>query len=81
MGRKRQFRTSTWRGKELYSREELKRAGVKVAPYVSYEKFKRAWKREHKGVETPEAIIRQFWGDYITSDAKSLSDYFRRISQ
>lgn len=63
-------------------------SGERVAPYVSYDRFRRAWIRQHRreaklmGVlyrETPEAIIREFWGDYITGEAKSLSDYFRRI--
>lgn len=77
---KRKYDTSTWKGQELHSREELKSQGEKVAPYVTYENFKKRWKREHKGQETPEGIIREFWGDYITGSSKSLTDYFRRIS-
>lgn len=81
LGRKRKFSTSTLRGQELYSREDLKSQGLKVAPYVSYENFKKRWNREHKGQSTPGSIIKSFWGDYITSDSKSLDEYFKRISE
>lgn len=79
LGRKRKFSTITESGQDRFSREELKRQGIKVAPYVSYESFKKAWNREHKGHKTPDAVIRSFWGDYITSGSKSLKDYFEKI--
>jgi len=82
MGRKRKmYRADTWRGQELSSREDLKSQGLKVAPYVSYESFRKRWMKEHKGADTPEGIIREFWGDYVTSNAKSLSNYFERIQR
>jgi len=80
MGRRRKF-GFTQRGQELFSRQQLQRQGLKVAPYVSFEKFEKRWQKEHKGMTTPDAIIREFWGDYITSDARSLDDYFERISK
>lgn len=75
------------RTSDIASRRDLEQQGMRVAPYVTLEEFKRAWIKHHGSPQNEsekqflENGIRMFWGDYITSDAGSLKEYFKDISR
>lgn len=67
---------------DILSRKELKKEGLSVAPWVSLSEFKRKWVeffREPQNEEERRFLagegVKDFWGDYITSDSSSVEDY------
>jgi hypothetical protein len=70
---------------DIASRKELIKSGLDVAPMVPKDDFAETWKiikGKPKGeeVKTFDRMIGDFYSDYITSDAKSPTDYIKRLS-
>jgi len=64
---------------DIASRKDLIKMGEKVAPLVTFQEFKKEWFAVHPGDDAKDSIIREFYGDYITSNSQSVKAYFKSI--
>lgn len=64
---------------DIASRKDLLKMGEKVAPLVTFQEFKKEWFVAHPGDDAKDSIIREFFGDYITSNSPNVKAYFKSI--
>jgi len=61
-------------------RAELISAGFKVPTYLPFSDFKTQW-YSISGHEISDAILKEFWEDYLTSNCSTVEEYYDLCSK